>query len=175
MTTTTFEMRVLLNDGSTQFRQVTINVIQPIAPPQPPTIVPQPTVPIAPPQPPILPDPLAGTRWEVTNINNGAGAVVGLLAGTKISLDFGTSNVGQVSGRAGCNTYFGPYTAGGNSLTVSRPATTSLLCPEPAGVMEQEQQYLAALQSAATFTIQGDQLAIRSGLDQLAVSAVRVR
>ena len=36
--TTTYEMRVLLNDGSTQFRQVTINVVQPIASPQPPAI-----------------------------------------------------------------------------------------------------------------------------------------
>ena len=38
--TTTYEMRVQLTDGSTQFRQVTINVAQPIAPPQPPPIAP---------------------------------------------------------------------------------------------------------------------------------------
>ena len=36
--TTTYEMRVQLTDGSTQFRQVTINVTQPIAPPQPPPV-----------------------------------------------------------------------------------------------------------------------------------------
>jgi heat shock protein HslJ len=171
--TTTYEMRVLLNDGSTQFRQVTINVIQPIAPPVPPTVAPAPTQPIAPPQPPIAVDALAGTRWEVTNFNNGQGAVVGLLPGTKITLDFGMSQQGQVSGRAGCNTYFGPYVADGNFLTVSRPATTSLACESD--VMLQEQQYLAALQSSATFQITGDQLQIRTAQDQGAVTANRVR
>ena len=74
--TTTYEMRVKLNDGSTQFRQVTINVTQPIAPPQPPAV----EQPIAPPQPPLLVDPLAGTRWNVVNFNNGMGAAPGVIA-----------------------------------------------------------------------------------------------
>lgn len=170
--TTTYELRALLTNGATEFRQVTINVIQPIAPP---TVQPLPTstpVPIA---PPIAIDPLAGTRWEVVNFNNGMGGVVGLLPGTKITLDFGTSNAGQVSGRAGCNTYFAQYTAGGNVLTVGRPGSTTLLCGTPDGVMQQEQQYLAALQTSATFQLTGDQLQIRSNLDQLAIVANRVQ
>jgi heat shock protein HslJ len=166
-------MRVHLNDGSTQFRQVTINVIQPIAPP---TVQPLPTQPIAPPLPPIAVDPLAGTRWEVVNFNNGQGAVVGLVPGTKITLDFGTSQVGQASGRAGCNTYFAQYQVGDpNGLTIGRPGATTLLCATPEGVMQQEQQYLAALQSAATFQLTGDQLQIRAAGDALAVVATRVR
>ena len=39
--------------------------------------------------------------------------------------------------------------------------------------MQQEQQFLAALQSAATFQITGDQLNIRSGADALAVVATQ--
>jgi heat shock protein HslJ len=156
--TTTYELRALLTDGSTQFRQVTINVIQPIATPVPPIIPP-------------ATDPLAGTRWQVLNFNNGREAVVTLLPGTDISLDFGTSQANQVSGRAGCNTYFAQYQAGGNTLTVGRPGTTTLAC-EPE-VMTQEQQYLAALQSAATFTIQGNQLEIRSATGALAIVATR--
>ena len=156
--TTTYELRVLLPDGSTQFAQVTITVIQPIASPQPPIV------------PPAV-DPLAGTRWTVANINNGAGAVVGLVEGSRITMDFDTA--GRVQGKAGCNTYFANYTAGGNSLTVARPGSTNLFCESPEGVMEQEQQFLAALQSAATFQIAGDQLQIRSADNSLAVVATR--
>jgi heat shock protein HslJ len=158
--TTTYEMRVLFNDGSTQFRQVTINVIQPIAPPQPPTVAPPPAV-----------DPLAGTRWKVTNFNNGVGAVVGILPGTAITLEF--DGAGRVTGQAGCNSYFAGYRISGNSLSVDQPGATSLLCETPEGVMQQEQQYLAALQSAGTFQIAGTQLQIRSGADALAVMALR--
>jgi heat shock protein HslJ len=159
-TTTTYEMRVLLRNGTTVFRQIPINVLQPIAPPQPPPVAPPPAV-----------DPLAGTRWTVTNFNNGRGAVVGLIAGTTISLDFDTA--GRVSGRSGCNTYSAGYRASGNSLSVDRPSATSMICDKPEGVMLQEQQYLEALHSAATFQISGDQLQIRSGADELAVFATR--
>ena len=157
-TTTTYEMRVQLNDGSTQFRQVTINVTQPIAPPQPPSV----TQPIAPPQPPPAVDPLAGTRWNVVNFNNGMGAVTGTIEGTTITLAFDAS--GQATGNAGCNTYNASYQAGGSTLTVERPNATMQFCETPDGVMQQEQQYLAALNSAATFTISGNQLQIRIGV-----------
>ena len=156
--TTTYEMRVRLNDGSTQFRQVTINVTQPIAPPQPPTIAPVPV------------DPLAGTRWTVVNFNDGMGAVT-LAPGTTITLEFDRAN--RVSGKAGCNSYFANYWAGGNSLSIDGPGTTNMFCDSPEGVMQQEQQYLAALHSAATFQITGDQLQIRSGADALAIVATR--
>jgi heat shock protein HslJ len=158
--TTTYEMRVKLTDGSTQFRQVTINVTQPIAAPKPPIETP-------------APNPLAGTRWTVANFNNGKGAVAGVIEGTTLTMDFGTS--GRVEGKAGCNTYFATYSASGNALTVGQPGATSMMCETPEGVMQQEQQYLAALQSAATFNLSGDQLQIRSGSDALAVVATRAR
>ena len=156
--TTTYEMRVLLPDGSTQFRQVTINVIQPIAPPQPPQVS----------------DPLAGTRWNVVNFNNGKAAVVSLVPGTTITLDFGVNGAGQLSGRSGCNTYFGNYFAAGNSIGVSGIGTTTMVCGDPPGVMDQELQYLAALRTATSFDLQGDQLQMRSG-DALQIIANRMR
>ncbi len=154
--TTTYEMRVQLRDNSTQFRTVTINVIQPIAPPVPP----------------IISDPLAGTRWTVVNINNGSDAVVTLLEGTNISLDFGVNQAGQVSGRGGCNTFFANYFAGDSVISVSQLGSTSLMCTDPAGVMEQEQQFFTALQSATSFQINGNQLELR-GANGIAVVATR--
>jgi heat shock protein HslJ len=155
--TTTYEMRVLLADGSTQFRHVTINVVQPIAPPQPPPVV--------------VVDPLAGTRWNVTNFNNGAGAVAGVIPGTQLTLAF--ENGGRASGTAGCNTFSASYQANGDRLSVSMPASGMAHCESPEGAMQQEQQYLAALHSSATFRITGDRLEIRSNADQMAVVATR--
>jgi heat shock protein HslJ len=156
--TTTYEMRVQLNDNTTQLRQVTITVIQAIAPPQPPVETPGANA-------------LAGTRWTVVNVNNGMGAVTGLIPGTAITMDFDVS--GRVQGTAGCNTYFANYRIGGNTLSVDWPGTTNRLCDTPEGVMQQEQQFLSALQSAATFQITGNQLNIRAAADALAVVATR--
>jgi heat shock protein HslJ len=161
--TTTYEMRVLMRDGSTTIREVTINVT-PAAPTATP--VPAPTATPAP-----APDPLAGTRWEVVNYNNGRGAVVTLVPDTRISMDFGTD--GQVTGRAGCNNYFASYRASGASITIGPPGSTSMLCAEPEGVMDQEAEFLAALQSAATFHIDGNMLEMRSAADQIAIVASR--
>jgi len=152
--TTTREMRVLLRDGATTFREITINVAGP-----PPTVAPSPA-----------PDPLAGTRWDVLNYNNGL-ALTTLIAGSYITLDFGAD--GQVSGNAGCNNYFASYQVSGNNITIGQPSSTSLFCAEPEGVMEQEAEFLAALQTAATFRITGDTLEIRSA-DQIAIIANRM-
>lgn len=183
--TTTYELRVLMRDGSVQFRQVTINVTQPIAPPQPPTIVVPtvaptqrptvaPTQPIAPPQPPTIEptvNPLAGTRWNVMNVNNGNDAVVGMIAGTTLTLEFDAAS--QVSGNSGCNTYSASYQVSGNALTIGRPAGTTRQCETPEGVMQQEQQFLTALQNAATFDITGNTLTIRNAGGATQVIATR--
>jgi heat shock protein HslJ len=123
---------------------------------------------------PSAPAGLLGTSWEVISYNNGREAVVSLLTGTEISLNFGTD--GQVSGNAGCNTYSGGYQAGGKELKVGPLGGTRMFCDKPAGVMDQEKQYLAALQSAATFEIAGNTLTIRdaSGAMQVLAAAVLV-
>jgi heat shock protein HslJ len=43
-----------------------------------------------------------------------------------------------------------------------------MACNDPAGVMDQEAQYLAALQSAATYQIEGNVLQLRTKDDALA-------
>jgi heat shock protein HslJ len=109
---------------------------------------------------------LSGTSWEVTGYNNGKQAVIGTLAGTNLTADFGKD--GNLSGNAGCNTYSGAYKVNGDQITIGPLVSTMMACSEPEGVMEQETQYLAALQSAATYQIEGNVLQLRTKEDALA-------
>lgn len=110
---------------------------------------------------------LAGTSWRVAGYNNGRQAVVSVLADTQLSLSFAAD--GRVSGSAGCNTFMGTYTVSGSSLKLGPAATTRKLCPHP-GVMEQEQQFLKALESVATIRQEGDRAELRTGDGALAVT-----
>jgi heat shock protein HslJ len=152
-TTTTYEMRVLQRDGSVIFRQVTINVAGPTA-----------TATTAP-----VPDPLAGTRWEVVNYNNGRGALVTPLLDTRLTMEFGAN--GNLSGISGCNTYTASYQVTGSNITIGLPGGTQQFCEEPEGIMEQEAEFLAALQSAATFSINGSRLEMSTAGGQNAIIA----
>jgi heat shock protein HslJ len=109
---------------------------------------------------------LAGTSWEAVNYNNGKQAVVGVITDTTLTADFGKD--GTMSGKAGCNTYTGGYKTNGNQITIGPLASTMMACDQPAGVMEQETQYLAALQSVATYQIEGNVLELRTKDDALA-------
>jgi heat shock protein HslJ len=110
---------------------------------------------------------LAGTSWEVIGVNNGQQAVISTLPDTTITADFGED--GTLSGNSGCNTYNGPYTVDGNQITIGPLSSTMMACGEPAGVMEQEAQYLAALGTAATYQIEGTVLELRAEDGALAV------
>lgn len=114
---------------------------------------------------------LAGTEWDVTMFNNGREAVVSLLEGTEITLFFGEN--GELSGNAGCNQYIGSFTTDGDTIQIGQLGSTIRFCAEPQGTMDQEQAFLAALQSAATFTIEGDTLEMRTAEDTIALMATK--
>ncbi len=99
---------------------------------------------------------LSGTSWQVTAYNNGKEAVVSVLNGTEVTLQFGADD--RLNGSAGCNTYNAGYTITGSELKISAPASTRMACAEPEGVMEQEAQYLAALEKVASWQMEGSQL-----------------
>ena len=143
-TTTTYEMRVQMRDGSVVFRQVTINVAS-------------------------VADPLAGTRWEVVNYNNGRDALVSPLLDTRLTMEFGTN--GNLGGNSGCNTYTTSYQVNGSNISIGLPGGTQMICESPEGVMAQEAEFLAALQSAASFTINGSRLEMRTAGGQNAIVA----
>ena len=110
---------------------------------------------------------LSGTSWETTGYNNGNQAVTGPLEGTTLTADFGKD--GTLSGNSGCNNFSGDYKVNGDQITIGPLASTMMACNEPANIMDQEAQYLAALQSAATYQIEGNVLQLRTKDDALAV------
>lgn len=103
---------------------------------------------------------LAGTSWVATGYNNGKQAVVSTLSGTTLTAEFGKD--GNIAGNSGCNNYTGAYKVNGAEIAIGPLASTMMACSDPAGVMEQEAQYLAALQSAATYQIEGNVLELRT-------------
>lgn len=96
---------------------------------------------------------LDGVVWEVTGYNNGRQAVVSPKVDTRITVTFAD---GAVSGSAGCNTFRAGYTVNGDRIAIGAPATTRKHCGDE--VMAQEREFLAALQSATTWTIDGRML-----------------
>jgi heat shock protein HslJ len=102
---------------------------------------------------------LTGTDWLLTSYNNGKGGMQSVVIGTEISANF--SEDGTMSGSAGCNSYSGSYESTEDTISIGPIANTEMACMDPEGVMEQETQYLTALQNAAVYTIQDDLLEIR--------------
>lgn len=103
---------------------------------------------------------LAGSSWEVISYNNGRGGVVSVIIGTEITANFGED--GQLTGNASCNDYFGPYETDGENISMGPFGATRKACPEPEGIMQQEVEYLAALETAATYTIDGVTMNMRT-------------
>ena len=104
---------------------------------------------------PALPD----TQWVLVAL---AGEPP--LPGTAPSVEFSPD---EISGSAGCNTYFGAYTAGDSEITIGDVASTEMWCMEPEGVMDQEQAFLVALRSAAGYRLSGAQLELLDAADSV--------
>jgi heat shock protein HslJ/uncharacterized membrane protein len=106
--------------------------------------------------------------WRVSGFNNGRDAVVGLAGDAPITLSF---EKGSVSGNAGCNTFRGAYTVDGQGVKLGPLAATRMACPDP--LMKQEREFLAALESAVKWAIEGDTLDMHRADGQRAVMASR--
>ena len=99
---------------------------------------------------------LAGTAWQVIAYNNGRQAVVSVINGTELTALFDEN--GQVTGNAGCNDYFASYKTGDSDIQIGPVGATRKACSSPPGIMEQESEYLVALQTAATYRVEGNNL-----------------
>ena len=92
---------------------------------------------------------LEGVAWEVTGFNNGRSAVVSPVGGTAPTLSF---EAGVVTGHTGCNGFRATYTVSGDQVAIGPAALTRKTCPGE-GVMEQERELVAAIESAKTWSI----------------------
>ena len=80
------------------------------------------------------------------------------------------AKTGVVDGFGGVNTYSGAFEIDGSSISVGKLATTRAAgSPE---LMKQEELYLAALQSAASWSIRGNTFELRTADDAIAVTGV---
>jgi heat shock protein HslJ len=111
---------------------------------------------------------LAGTSWQVLAYNNGKQAVTSVINDTSMTIEFNTN--GTLSGNSGCNSYSGSYSLSKQQIEISQLISTKKLCNNPPGIMEQEAMYLTALQSAATYLIEGKTLELRTRAGALAAS-----
>jgi heat shock protein HslJ len=117
----------------------------------------------------VPPATLEGGTWEITAFNNGRHAVKGVVTGTTLTLSF---RDGAVVGESGCNTYRAAYKRDGSHVSIGPMATTRKACAGQ-GVMEQEQQFLAALESATSWAIDGDLLDMHRADSERALMAHR--
>ena len=111
---------------------------------------------------------LSKTRWVATGVNNGKDAVSSVVTGTSLTAIF--AEAGTVAGSGGCNDYSGPYTRDAATIKIGPLAATRKLCNAPAGVDEQEAQFLTAMQAATKWTIAGSKLELRDDGGALQVS-----
>jgi heat shock protein HslJ len=114
---------------------------------------------------------LAGSSWDVISYNTGTEAVRSVIIDTEMTAEFGDD--GQLTGIAGCNNYFASYEADGENISISGVGMTEKFCVEPEGIMDQESQYLAALETADVYKIEAGRMEFRTSEGALAVSFSR--
>lgn len=96
-------------------------------------------------------DLLNGTGWILASLNGQPA-----LEKVNVTLSFTDGNLG---GNDGCNSYGGSYASDGATLSVGEEIiSTMMACEQP--IMDQASAFIAALKQTASFTIEGEQLAL---------------
>ena len=102
------------------------------------------------------PVPLVGTTWGLESLALATDAVSSPVAGTDVTLEF--LDDGSAAGSGGCNSFHTTYAVDGASIGFDPVASTRMAC-EPE-VMSQETAVFGALESAASFDVEGDVLTL---------------
>jgi len=97
--------------------------------------------------------PLFDTEWYLQAFDAAMGVAFDPAA-VEATAFFGVD--GTLSGKAGCNRYFGDYSLTGDVITFGALGSTRMMCPEPQMVVERA--FLAALQGDAAYRIAGNTL-----------------
>lgn len=96
---------------------------------------------------------LEGT-WNLVSYDT-ADAPQPVLETAPVTLTFAADGV---TGSAGCNNYFGPFSFDQGTIRFAGLGSTLMACDQP--VMDQESAYLEALRTATAYQIEGDTLRI---------------
>ena len=97
---------------------------------------------------------IIGTTWKADTIGD-----LVVLDTVQSTISFNKSD--QLSGKAGCNTFLGPYRLNGGQVTFGPFAMTRMMCEPAAG--EQEDAFLMALAMTKTMEVDGDIMWMRDG------------
>ena len=92
---------------------------------------------------------LDDTGWFLRSYGE-QGNLETIIEDTEITATF-NSATSEVSGSAGCNTYFAGYEVRSSELSIFEMAFTEMACVSPEGVMQQEQEFLSLLADAQSF------------------------
>lgn len=112
---------------------------------------------------------LEGKTWLLTAYAI-PDAITGLVADTQITAQFAE---GSMSGSAGCNNYFAGYALDGNTVTFEPAGATKMYCETPAGVMQQESDFLSAIASAVSYRVEGRTLTFFNAEEQIVLQFLK--
>ena len=111
---------------------------------------------------------LEDTKWVLDSYGD-RDNLQNVIGDTEITATFNSED-NQVTGSAGCNSYFGDYEID-DGLSVGMLGNTEMWCGEPEGRMDQETAYLKILQAAESYEVEGATLTIDCGDDVLIYTA----
>ena len=96
---------------------------------------------------------LWNTAWRLEDLGG-----LGVIRDAEATLEF--PEEGKAAGRGTCNRFFATAAVTGDAIRFSEIGSTRMACAEP--LASQEANYLKALESADSFVIEGNSLAIHS-------------
>ena len=109
---------------------------------------------------------LVGTTWQLDSLATGTDAVSSPVAGSNVFLEL--DDDGSAAGSGGCNTFHAGYETEDDAIRFDPVASTKMACDPHLNA--QEAAFFAALEQAATFTIEGDVLTLNDPDGEFLVS-----
>jgi heat shock protein HslJ len=74
----------------------------------------------------------------------------------------------SISGNGGCNQYSGGLEIKGDQIVISELISTTMACPGPEGLFEQEAKYWALMNTVRNYRLEEDQLIlVTTGMEEL--------
>lgn len=114
-------------------------------------------------------DPLIG-NWQVEAMLDAQNQLAPIMPTTKLTMEFTPEHT--VFGTGGCNTYTAEYTNLDHQLTINQPVATLMFCETPAGVADQEQQFMTSVSQVTGYLASTNQLVLTGADGQTIISLV---